>query len=117
MSISKLHLDMDSSRKDLLKALFDYGFDVTRTPNSEVSENASDESQLLWATTHQRILLSYNVKDYMYLAKKYPYHSGILLANQRATTVQQMIVAISRVLSETQSEEWVGRVSWLTEWL
>ena len=117
MSKPKIHLDMDTSRKDLYKALLDEGFDVTRTPNPEISENASDEIQFLWATTHQRIVFTFNTRDYIFLAHKYPYHCGILLASQRSTRVQQMIIVIRRVLAETQSEDWIGRVSWITEWL
>ena len=43
----KLHLDMDTSRKDLYKALLDKGYDVTRTPNKDLPEDADDEVQLL----------------------------------------------------------------------
>lgn len=117
MSAAKLHLDMDTSRKDLLKALLDAGFDVTRTPNSEINGNATDESQLVWATTHQRIIFTFNVRDFIFLAQKYPYHGGILLASQRSTSIQQMISVISKALSETSCEDWVGRVSWISDWL
>ncbi len=60
----KLHLDMDTSRKDLYKALLGMGYDVTRIPNEEIPEDASDEIQLLWATSHQRIILTFNIKDF-----------------------------------------------------
>jgi hypothetical protein len=56
----KLHLDMDTSRRDVYQALLQRGHDVTRTPNPEVKMDASDEYQLLWATSHRRILFSYN---------------------------------------------------------
>jgi hypothetical protein len=116
MTGPKLHLDMDASRRDLFKALVDKGLDVTRTPNLEVNEDASDEYQLLWATSHQRVLFTFNIKDFMNLAKKHPFHSGILLANQKNISVSQLIFALSRVMTETTSESWVGQVRWIQDW-
>ena len=107
---------MDASRKDLFKALSDKGFDVTRTPNKDLQEDASDEIQLLWATSHQSILFTFNIKDFVYLSKKHPFHAGILLANQKGTTVSQLIKVLSTILSETTSEEWIGQVRWLSTW-
>ena len=117
MAKPKLHLDMDTSRRDLYQALLGKGHDVTRTPNPDVGQDASDEYQLLWATSHQRILFSFNIKDYIYLAKKHPYHCGILLANQRSVHIPQMIYALDRVLTVTYAEEWNGQVRWINEWI
>lgn len=108
---------MDTSRKDLYKSLREKGFDVTRTPNHEVSENASDEYQLLWATSHQRIIFTFNVKDFILLAKKHPFHSGIILANQKSVRIKSLIAALSRVLSETSAENWMGQVRWIQDWM
>jgi hypothetical protein len=117
MTDPRLHLDMDASRRDVYQALLKIGHDVTRTPNPEVNQDASDEYQLLWATSHQRILFSFNVKDFIYLAKLHPYHSGILLANQKSMRVAQMISALNRVLLETTAEEWSGQVRWINDWM
>ena len=116
MSKSKLHLDMDSSRRDVYKALLDHGYDVTRTPNTGIQEDASDEYQLLWATSHQRILLTFNIKDFVNLAKKHPFHSGIILANQHSISISALINALSRILTETDAESWVGQVRWIQDW-
>jgi hypothetical protein len=113
----KLHLDMDASRKDLYKALLDKHFDVTRTPNKEIPEDASDEIQLLWATSHQRIIFTFNIKDFINLSKKHPFHAGILLANQSTTNISQLIQVLSKILSEPANETWVGQVRWIQDWL
>ena len=117
MADPRLHLDMDSSRRDVYQALINAGHDVTRTPNPEVNQDASDEYQLLWASSHRRILFTFNVKDFINLARLHPYHSGIILANQKSTRVASMISALSRVLSETSAEEWSGQVRWINDWL
>ncbi len=113
----KLHLDMDTSRKDLYKALLDRGYDITRTPNQDISEDASDEFQLLWATSHQRILFSFNIKDFINLSKKYPLHAGILLANQSSTSVSQLMLVLSKILDDTSNETWIGQIRWIQDWL
>ena len=112
----KLHLDMDTSRRDVYQALLNKGQDVTRTPNPDVGQDASDEYQLFWATSHRRILFSFNVKDYIRLAKLHPYHGGILLANQKSTRPAQMITVLDRILNETSAEDWIGQVHWISEW-
>ena len=116
MTRPKLHLDMDTSRRDVYQALIKKGQDVTRTPNPEVSQDASDEYQLLWATSHRRILFSFNVKDYIRLAQLHPYHSGILLANQKSTRPAQIISVLDRVFYETSAEDWIGQIHWISEW-
>ena len=107
---------MDASRRDLYKALIERGFDVTRTPNTEIHEDASDEYQLLWATTHQRVLFTHNIKDFINLSREHPYHSGIILANQNSWNVGQSIHVLSRVMSETTSDDWIGEVRWINDW-
>jgi hypothetical protein len=116
MTQPKIHLDMDTSRRDIFQALKRKGLDDTRTPNPEVPQDVSDEYQLLWATSHQRILFSFNVKDYMRLARLHPYHSGILLANQRSTRPGQIIQALEIMINQTTAEVWIGQVRWINEW-
>ena len=116
MTQPKLHLDMDTSRRDVYQALIKKGHDVTRTPNPEVAQDVSDEYHLLWATSHRRILFSFNVKDYMRLAKLHPYHSGILLANQKSTRPGLLILVLDRILNQTAAEDWIGQVRWINEW-
>jgi len=110
MSKPKLHLDMDTSRRDLHRALVTRGYDVTRTPNPEITEDASDEYQLLWATSHNRIIFTFNIKDYLNLAKKHPSHGGIILANQKTTSPDKMISELSRVIEENSAGNWTGVV-------
>ncbi len=116
MTRPSLHLDLDASRRGLYKALVDRGVDITRTPNPQVPEDASDEYQLLWATSHQRVIFTHNIKDFMNLAKKHPFHAGIILANQKSADLGQRISALTRVVDETTVESWVGQVRWISDW-
>lgn len=117
MSSPKLHLDADTSIRALHSALAARGHDVTRTPNSWMPENASDETQLLKATAQGRCIFTFNVKDFLALAGQYPEHNGIVLAAQSSWSLANLIGALDRLLQETKSEDWMGRISWLNQWL
>lgn len=112
----RLHLDADTSSKALQNALLSRGHDVTRTPNDWIDRDASDETQLLQATAHGRCILTFNVRDFIALSRRYPSHGGIILAAQASWTLSSLITALDRLLSETQAEDWIGQVRWLNQW-
>ncbi len=116
MSRPGLHLDADTSIRQLQRALLGRGHDVTRTPNDWMPSDADDESQLLGATAQGRVIFTFNVRDYLALAKRHPHHHGIALAAQRQWTVSPLIGALDRMLTETTAEEWVSQVKWLAHW-
>ncbi len=112
----RLHLDADTSSKALYRALLERGHDVTRTPNDWMRRDASDERQLLGAAAHGRCIFTFNVRDYIVLAKQHPRHGGIILAAQFSWGLSAMIEALGRALSEMDAEDWVGQVRWLNDW-
>ena len=116
MAKPRLHLDADTSRKDLHSALVSRGHDVTRTPATGITLDASDEFQLLWASAHDRILFTFNIGDFQQLARRIPEHRGILLASQQSFNLKDLITVLDRVLSETDADDWVGQVRWLSDW-
>ena len=116
MSRVILHLDADTSFKSLYQALCARGHDVTRTPNAWMPQNASDERQLLGATAQGRVIFTFNVRDFLALANRFPAHAGILLTAQSTWTLSALIMAVDRVLVETQAEDWLGQIRWLSDW-
>jgi hypothetical protein len=112
----KLHLDADTSIKSLQAALLVRGLDVTRTPNDWMPLNASDEQQLLGATAQGRVIFTFNIRDFLALAAHYPRHGGILLAAQIAWTLPALMAALTRALTETAPEDWIGQTRWLSNW-
>lgn len=115
MAKPRLHLDADASRKDLHAALISKGHDVTRTTAPGLALDASNEFQLLWASAHDRVLFTFNIGDFLLLARRIPEHRGILLASQQGYSLRKLIALLDRVLTETESEDWVGQVRWLSE--
>lgn len=80
VSKPRLHLDAEASIKALHAALVERSHDVTRTPNEWMALDASDETQLLQATAQGRCIFTFNVRDFIVLAQRYPRHGGIILA-------------------------------------
>lgn len=116
MSRLRLHLDADSSRKQLQAALIQRGHDVTRTPTPWMPLDANDETQLLGATAQGRCIFTFNIADFIHLAERHPHHGGIILASQSQWGLSPMIAALHRVFTETEAEEWVGQIRWLNLW-
>jgi hypothetical protein len=111
----RLHLDADTSKKSLLKALIAQGHDVTRTPNEWMTLDADDTEQLLGATAQGRVIFTFNVQDFMELAKRYPHHAGILLSAQKP--MPELLSALDQMFEETKADEWYGQVRWLNDWM
>ncbi len=59
---------------------------------------------------------TFNIRDFGVLAKRYPWHGGIILAAQASWTVSGLAKVLDRLLSETQARDWVGQVRWLNDW-
>ncbi len=111
----KLHLDADASQISLQRALLERGHDVTRTPNEWIAADATDEQQLLAATAQGRCLFTFNIRDFIALAKKYPSHGGIILSTQRP--MHELLKGLDSLLNDTDSEDWSGQVRWLSDWM
>ena len=108
-------MEADASQISLMRALLERGHDVTRTPNPWMALDASDEQQLLGATAQGRCIFTFNIRDFVALASKYPHHGGIILSAQKP--MPQTFQALDRLLSESEEEEWIGQVGWLNEWM
>ncbi|MDO9130505.1 MAG: DUF5615 family PIN-like protein [Anaerolineales bacterium] len=123
MTKPRLHLDADTSNAALADALQKRGHDgrlvpyhdVTRTPNEWMPLDAHDDVQLLGATAQGRCIFTFNARDYVSLAKRYPHHGGIILSSQR--TMPELLKALDTLLSETEAEDWPGQVRWLCDWM
>jgi len=113
----RLHLDADTSKKALYNALLERSHDVTRTPNDWMPLDAGDEQQLLGATAQGRCLFTFNIRDFVVLAKRYPQHGGIILAAQQSMSLIQMIDTLHNLLTETDAGEWSGVVRWLNDYV
>jgi hypothetical protein len=112
----RLHLDADASRKSLHQALLDRGHDVTRTPNDWIGRDDGDEEQFLRATAQGRCIFTFNIRDFISLARLYPEHRGILLAAQQSWSLSALVQALDRFLTTADASRVDGHVLWLNQW-
>ena len=77
--------------------------------------DANDTEQLLGATAQGRVIFSFNVRDYVELAKRYPRHAGIVLSAQKP--LPELLPALEKMLNETDAQDWLGQVRWLNDWM
>lgn len=115
MAKARLHLDADASIKAVYNALRERGHDVTRTPNDWIPFDADDKAQLLNATAQGRVLFTFNIRDFLVLAKRYSKHHGILLAVQNRWTIRELIESLDLALTQTEDADWLGVVQWLND--
>ncbi len=78
-----LHFDADTSQKAIYRVLIEIGHDVTRTPNDWMPFDATDEQQLLGATEQGRAIFTYNIPDFVELAKNIQITRGSSSPNKR----------------------------------
>jgi hypothetical protein len=116
MARPRLHLDADVSVKALHAALTAFGHDVTRTPCEWMPLDATDEAQLFGASAQGRVIFTFNVRDFVVLARRHPHHGGIILAAQSSWKLADLAPTLDRVLTETDATDWPGRVEWLNRW-
>lgn len=118
MTKIRLYLDEDTMDSDLLGALLLRNVDVLSAGEAQMLSR-SDEEQLKWALDHQRIIYSFNVRDFYrihtnYLEKQQR-HAGIILGFQNYSIGEQMR-RILRIIANKSAEEMENQVEFLSAW-
>lgn len=120
MSRICLYLDEDSTARGLVESLRSRGVDVVVV--GEVNRYGySDEEQLRWATTHNRVLYSANIRDFYrihtdFLSRE-EFHSGIILVQQQRYSIGQLMRVILQLMAVKSAEEMNNRVEFLSNWI
>ena len=118
MAIS-LFLDEDSMDKALVLALRARGIDVITALDANMIAK-SDEEQLGYATSQNRVLCSFNVSDFFRIHSKYLNsgiaHAGIVVSQQQQYSVGEMMRRLLRLISESTPEKMRNRIEFLGTW-
>lgn len=107
MSRIRLYLDEDTIKKALIQALRNADLDVITVADAS-RLGYCDEEQLIWATEHERVIYSFNVKDFCQLHGNFitqgKSHAGIILAQQQYSVGQQLrgLLKLATDKSDTQ---------------
>lgn len=113
-----LYLDEDTMDSDLLTALRRRNVDVLSTGEAQMLSR-SDEEQLQWAFKHQRVIYSFNVRDFYRIhtnwVEKRQNHSGIILGFQNYSIGEQMR-RILRIITTQSAEDMRNKVEFISAW-
>jgi predicted nuclease of predicted toxin-antitoxin system len=104
----RLYLDEDF-HPDLAEAIRQRGFDCQNTAEAGMS-GRTDEEQLQHATAQGRCILSFNVRDFMILARQWAQagrpHAGIVVTSQVSRqALGQLLGRILQMLNTTTADE------------
>ncbi|WP_414542214.1 DUF5615 family PIN-like protein [Nostoc sp. CCY0012] len=118
MSLIRLYLDEDAESHRLLQALRVRNVDVvTVTEVGMISRN--DPDQLNWALTNQRVIYTFNLKDFYrlhtLLLESGESHAGIILAQQGYSIGEQMR-RLLKIIAAKSAEEMQNQVEFLNAW-
>jgi hypothetical protein len=90
MSKIKLYIDEDASREAFVNALRRAEIDCLTTLEAN-NLGYSDSEQLIWATKNNRVIYTFNVKDYYKLHKSYieeeQNHQGIIVVERQSYSI------------------------------
>jgi Domain of unknown function (DUF5615) len=118
MSQIRLYLDEDSRSKKLLQALQSRGVDVITVAETGMLSR-SDEEQLSWAFTNQRVIYSFNSRDFYRIHTNWlergDSHAGIILGQQNFSVGAQMR-RLLRLISAKSAEEMQNQIEFISAW-
>jgi hypothetical protein len=120
MNPIRLYIDEDAMDEDFVLALRARNVDVLTV--AEVGMlNRSDDEQLSWAQENDRVIFSFNARDFyrlhtMRLAKGLS-HAGIILAPQQRYGVGDLMRGVLKLVSTKTAVDMQGQVEFLSNWI
>lgn len=114
-----LYLDEDAMAHSLVREFRARGIDVV-TAGSEGKLGETDEIQLEFATTQNRVIYTYNIADYARLHAEYLLagrnHTGIILVHQSRLTLGEQIRRTLKLIAALSTEDMQNRSEYLSSW-
>ena len=120
MSQIRFYLDEDSVEKSLITAFRNAGLDVVTVTDVD-RQSYSDEEQLIWATEQERVIYSYNRRDFCRLHNEFlateRSHAGIILLQQQRYSIGQQLRGLLQLVSTLSAEEMVNQLVFLSAYI
>lgn len=108
MNKIRLYIDEDASRKSFVEALRNAKID-TLTTSEAGNLSIPDSEQLIWASKNNRVIYTFNVKDYCRLHKKYmleaQQHPGIIVASRQSYSIGEQLKGLQNLVASLSVEE------------
>ena len=120
MSQIHFYLDEDSVEKSLIAAFRNARLDVVTVTDVD-RQSYSDEDQLIWATEQERVIYSYNRRDFCRLHSEFlaakRNHAGIVLLQQQRYSVGQQLQGVLKLVATLSGEEMVNQLVFLSAYI
>ncbi|MHB8685043.1 MAG: DUF5615 family PIN-like protein [Dehalococcoidia bacterium] len=115
----RLYLDEDAMSAALVRALSDAGVDVS-TASREGARGREDAEQLALATSLQRTLYTFNVRDFARLhamwLRQGRHHAGIILVNDQRLPVGEQARRLLMLGTSFSPQDIADRIEFLGAW-
>ena len=94
-----------------------YGYDVV-IAREVGNERATDEAHLLWASEHNRVILTSDFDDFPVLAERFYLngrnHAGIILMEQpQFISYGELLRRLLKLMDTLTADEMINKVEWL----
>lgn len=103
-----------------MQALRNAGVDVVTTADAN-NLGQIDSEQLIWATEQQRVIYTFNVRDFCRLHKTYMeedrVHAGIIIAERQSYSVGEQLRGLQRLIASKSAEEMINQLVFLGAYL
>jgi len=120
MSKILLYIDEDSIDEDFVQALRSRNVDVLTVTDVGMLHR-SDEEQLAWATENNRVIFSFNARDFYQLhtilLEQGLSHAGIILAPQQRYGIGDLMRGVLRLINTKSSEQMQRQLEFLSNWM
>ena len=104
----RLYIDEDSSRGALVQALRNADIDLVTTSEAN-NLSCNDTEQLIWATENDRVIYTFNGRDYCRLHTTYMEqgreHGGVIVAERQSYSVGEQLRGLQRLIAIKSAEE------------
>lgn len=116
----QLYLDEDAMRAALVTALRNSGINVVTAAEANRLGDA-DEQHLRWATEQQRVLYSFNVKDFSRLHNallaQEGSHAGIIVVPRQNYSIGAQLQGVLRLMAEKSAADLQNQLVYLSNYI
>ena len=119
MSKILLYLDEDAIDEDFIQALRARDVDVLTVADVGMLHR-SDHEQLDWARINNRVIFSFNTRDFYQIhtqcLEQGLSHAGIILAPQQRYGIRELMRRVLRITATKTAADMQGLVEFLSNW-
>ncbi|BAZ80262.1 DUF5615 family PIN-like protein [Sphaerospermopsis kisseleviana CS-549] len=120
MNKIRLYIDEDSMDEDFVQALRSRNVDVLTVADVGMLYK-SDPEQLTWARENNRVIFSFNARDFYQihtnLLEQGLSHAGIILAPQQRYGIGELMRGVLRLINTKSAKDMQGQVEFLSNWV